>query len=85
MDAPDKIAQLVGALPFMLYIKGKGPHVNSIRLIEVLLSSALTLGIVYGIVTTEVKGMKEELTGIKQEMRELRKDFYEPRTLRVPR
>lgn len=85
MDTPDKISQLVGTLPFILYIKGKRPHVNGIRLLEILLSSALTIGIVYGIMTTESKFMREELANIRQELKDLRRDFYEPKTLRIPR
>lgn len=85
MESPDKITNLLGTIPFMLYIKGKGSTVNKIRLIEVLISSALTIGIVYGIMTTEAKLMKEQLQEIRQDVRELRRDFYEPRVPRVPK
>jgi hypothetical protein len=85
MDSPDKIAQLVGSIPFMLYIKGKGPHVNTVRVIEILISSALTIGVLYGILSTEAKNTREELQVIKQELRDIRRDLYEPRALRIPR
>lgn len=85
MDTPDKFTNLLGTLPFMLYIKGKGSTVNKIRLIEVLLSSALTIGIIYGIMTTEARVMREQLQEIRQDLKELRRDFYEPKHIKVPR
>jgi hypothetical protein len=79
-DVPDKIATIVGSLPFMLYIKGKGPHVNSIRIIEVVLSSALTIGVLYGVMSADVKALKEGLMDLKQEIIAIRRDLYEPRS-----
>lgn len=85
MDMPNKITHLVDAIPFLLYIKGKGLQVNGIRIIEVIISTALTVGVIYGIMSTEAKFVREEMAVIKQELKELRRDLYVPRQLVPPK
>ena len=70
----EKLISLAAHLPFMLITQGK-PHVNTTRIIEIIIFAAVFGGIVY----SELTHLKDSIQELKISISEIRKDFYTPR------
>jgi len=73
----EKLITLVSHLPFMLVTHGK-PHVNSTRIIEIVIFAAVFGGITY----SELAHLKDSVQELKTSILEIKKDLYTPRSER---
>lgn len=73
----EKFTQLFSMFPFLLATGQKGFKMNSLRLVELIVMAATSGGVIYGVMTTQITGLRDDLKRIEVSVRENRTETRE--------
>jgi 1-aminocyclopropane-1-carboxylate deaminase/D-cysteine desulfhydrase-like pyridoxal-dependent ACC family enzyme len=68
----ERLSQILSALPFILSANPGGIKMNSVRLFELIVMAASSGGVIYGVMTTQISGMREDMKKIEISVKENR-------------